>query len=59
MKPILPGTGTLDLRGPGDQDITARMEISLLKERVKALEEALLAQEAALDRLKRLVGALR
>jgi hypothetical protein len=42
-----------------EQDVLARMEIDMLKNRVKALEEVALEQEARIRRLLRLVGALR
>lgn len=42
-----------------EQDVLARMEIDALKNRVRALERALLDQEATTRRLLRLVGALR
>lgn len=44
---------------PCVQDYTARLEISILKERMKTLEEVVLAQEATIERLRRLIGALR
>lgn len=41
------------------QDIELRLEVSLLKERMRVLEEAVLAQESVIERLKRLLGVLR
>lgn len=41
------------------QDVELRLEVSLLKERMRVLEEVVLAQEGTIERLKRLVGALR
>lgn len=43
----------------GPQDVRARMEIDVLKRRVKTLEDALIQQDATIKRLLRLVGALR
>lgn len=41
-----------------DQDVELRLEVSLLKTRMRVLEETVLAQEGVIERLKRLVGVL-
>ncbi len=46
------------LREPEIQDVTARMEIDMLKHHVKVLTETVMSQERDIQRLLRLVGAL-
>lgn len=39
-----------------EQDVRARLEVSLLKERVKLLEKITSLQDEVIERIKRLVG---